>query len=187
MLDKTSSIICAFGLAAAAHRSPYRHLELCGIALGLLLFGNARRTIKHPVGRDAFIAPGRNINFVMCKQITCRGRHPSARMDIYVMAYKTRFRNGQDRSLQSILLCAINNKTIRRAGCPHPAAKKPCLLRQMPQIICRGRCLHRPTEPCRTANFCTKIPDSKPIPRKTKGMRTLASTENPHAYFLGCI
>ncbi|MFZ2595271.1 MAG: hypothetical protein WAX11_05700, partial [Gemmiger qucibialis] len=33
MLDKTSSIICAFGLASAAPRSPYRHLELCGIAL----------------------------------------------------------------------------------------------------------------------------------------------------------
>ncbi|MDD6875189.1 MAG: hypothetical protein PUD46_06520 [Subdoligranulum sp.] len=32
MLDNTSSIICAFGLAAAAPRSPYRHLELCGIA-----------------------------------------------------------------------------------------------------------------------------------------------------------
>ena len=28
-----SSIICAFGLAASAPRSPYRHLELCGIAL----------------------------------------------------------------------------------------------------------------------------------------------------------
>ncbi|MDD6874471.1 MAG: hypothetical protein PUD46_02800, partial [Subdoligranulum sp.] len=26
-------IICAFGLASAAPRSPYRHLELCGIAL----------------------------------------------------------------------------------------------------------------------------------------------------------
>ncbi|MDD6875546.1 MAG: hypothetical protein PUD46_08355 [Subdoligranulum sp.] len=35
MLDKTSSIICAFGLASAAPRSPYRHLELCGIALGV--------------------------------------------------------------------------------------------------------------------------------------------------------
>ncbi len=35
MLDKTSSIICAFGLAAAAPRSPYRHLELCGIAQGI--------------------------------------------------------------------------------------------------------------------------------------------------------
>ena len=34
MLDNTQSIICAFGLAAAAPRSPYRHLELCGIALG---------------------------------------------------------------------------------------------------------------------------------------------------------
>jgi hypothetical protein len=33
MLDKTSSIICAFGLASAAPRSSYRHLELCGIAL----------------------------------------------------------------------------------------------------------------------------------------------------------
>ncbi|WP_270763711.1 hypothetical protein, partial [Gemmiger qucibialis] len=31
-----SSIICAFGLAAAAPRSPYRHLELCGIALEIL-------------------------------------------------------------------------------------------------------------------------------------------------------
>jgi hypothetical protein len=29
------SIICAFGLAAAAPRSPYRHLELCGIAIDL--------------------------------------------------------------------------------------------------------------------------------------------------------
>ena len=28
MLDNTQSIICAFGLAAAAPRSPYRHLEL---------------------------------------------------------------------------------------------------------------------------------------------------------------
>ena len=30
------SIICAFGLAAAAPRSPYRHLELCGIAFTFL-------------------------------------------------------------------------------------------------------------------------------------------------------
>jgi len=33
MLDNTQSVICAFGLASAAPRSPYRHLELCGIAL----------------------------------------------------------------------------------------------------------------------------------------------------------
>ena len=31
-----SSIICAFGLAAAVPRSPYRHLELCGIALTII-------------------------------------------------------------------------------------------------------------------------------------------------------
>ncbi|WP_417080714.1 hypothetical protein, partial [Gemmiger sp.] len=36
MLDNTQSIICAFGLASAAPRSPYRHLELCGIALAIL-------------------------------------------------------------------------------------------------------------------------------------------------------
>ncbi|MFR4667487.1 MAG: hypothetical protein ACLT8A_12100 [Subdoligranulum sp.] len=48
MLDKTSSIICAFGLAAAAPRSPYRHLELCGIALGVLKPGQGKclRTFK---------------------------------------------------------------------------------------------------------------------------------------------
>ena len=34
-----SSIICAFGLAAAAPRSPYRHLELCGIALDFVCRG----------------------------------------------------------------------------------------------------------------------------------------------------
>ena len=43
MLDNTQSIICAFGLAAAAPRSPYRHLELCGIAFN---FSSA-----HPPGR----------------------------------------------------------------------------------------------------------------------------------------
>ncbi|MDD6949390.1 MAG: hypothetical protein PUI75_10240, partial [Subdoligranulum sp.] len=34
-----SSIICAFGLASAAPRSPYRHLELCGIALDFVCRG----------------------------------------------------------------------------------------------------------------------------------------------------
>ncbi len=38
-----SSIICAFGLASAAPRSPYRHLELCGIALKLSLCETIRR------------------------------------------------------------------------------------------------------------------------------------------------
>ncbi len=35
MFARTQSIICAFGLAAAAPRSPYRHLELCGVAQSL--------------------------------------------------------------------------------------------------------------------------------------------------------
>ncbi|WP_270761091.1 hypothetical protein [Gemmiger qucibialis] len=43
-----SSIICAFGLASAAPRSPYRHLELCGIAFILfncsLLIPNSSST-----------------------------------------------------------------------------------------------------------------------------------------------
>ena len=49
-----SSIICAFGLASAAPRSPYRHLELCGIAfvfpalcLGVLsLFSDAQSGVS---------------------------------------------------------------------------------------------------------------------------------------------
>ena len=41
MLDNTQSIICAFGLAAAVPRSPYRHLELCGIALKRCVSGFA--------------------------------------------------------------------------------------------------------------------------------------------------
>ena len=38
-----SSIICAFGLAAAVPRSPYRHLELCGIAFTLMRFYASER------------------------------------------------------------------------------------------------------------------------------------------------
>ncbi len=44
-----SSIICAFGLASAAPRSPYRHLELCGIALGKANRRNSAQPItSHP-------------------------------------------------------------------------------------------------------------------------------------------
>ncbi|MCI6221307.1 MAG: hypothetical protein PUF35_04130, partial [Subdoligranulum sp.] len=44
-----SSIICAFGLASAAPRSPYRHLELCGIAFTFFraYFVPARRPTLH--------------------------------------------------------------------------------------------------------------------------------------------
>jgi len=43
-----SSIICAFGLASAAPRSPYRHLELCGIALIIATIKIIPRQILHP-------------------------------------------------------------------------------------------------------------------------------------------
>ena len=45
-----SSIICAFGLASAAPRSPYRHLELCGIALTAsnILSPIQYNKIRHP-------------------------------------------------------------------------------------------------------------------------------------------
>ena len=45
-----SSIICAFGLASAAPRSPYRHLELCGIAFVFpaLCFGGYYRCFRMP-------------------------------------------------------------------------------------------------------------------------------------------
>ena len=39
-----SSIICDFGLVSAAPRSPYRHLELCGIALMLVLGSTPLKT-----------------------------------------------------------------------------------------------------------------------------------------------
>ncbi|MDD6522322.1 MAG: hypothetical protein PUF35_09655 [Subdoligranulum sp.] len=52
MLDNTQSIICAFGLAAAAPRSPYRHLELCGIAVEVrrekLGVCGGQRLVTHP-------------------------------------------------------------------------------------------------------------------------------------------
>ena len=51
-----SSIICAFGLASAAPRSPYRHLELCGIAQRLRrtaqrggIFCDSFKVVSHAV------------------------------------------------------------------------------------------------------------------------------------------
>ena len=51
-----SSMICAFGLASAAPRSPYRHLELCGIALTIY-----NKRCKLPVGNDARHRPTRRV------------------------------------------------------------------------------------------------------------------------------
>ena len=44
-----SSIICAFGLASAAPRSPYRHLELCGIAIKKYAFAADAQTAQSMV------------------------------------------------------------------------------------------------------------------------------------------
>ena len=60
-----SSIICAFGLAAAAPRSPYRHLELCGIAL-------------IPIVRFIFAFWGRLLHTAHRKQ---HNIHPQNRID----------------------------------------------------------------------------------------------------------
>ena len=48
-----SSIICAFGLAAAAPRSPYRHLKLCGIAKSI----PEGRSVRPRAGPQAAKAP----------------------------------------------------------------------------------------------------------------------------------
>ena len=58
MLDNTQSIICAFGLAAAAPRSPYRHLELCGIALVFGVFGQGFHRDVHEVAADEILGAG---------------------------------------------------------------------------------------------------------------------------------
>ncbi|MFR4666104.1 MAG: hypothetical protein ACLT8A_04585 [Subdoligranulum sp.] len=58
MLDNTQSIICAFGLAAAAPRSPYRHLELCGIALTPLQSHSCRKQLDELAGNTGAAAAG---------------------------------------------------------------------------------------------------------------------------------
>ena len=58
-----SSIICAFGLASAAPRSPYWHLELCGIANKITDYSNiaASRCLKGYDGmtKILFVCHGR--------------------------------------------------------------------------------------------------------------------------------
>ena len=50
MLDNTQSIICAFCLAADAPRSPYRHVELCGIAFMMMGPGTAEEARAGRIG-----------------------------------------------------------------------------------------------------------------------------------------
>ena len=53
-----SSIICAFGLAAAAPRSPYRHLELCGITITF-----CKGDLNYELGKDWFVCRRRTVWF----------------------------------------------------------------------------------------------------------------------------
>ena len=69
-----SSIICAFGLAAAAPRSPYRHLELCGVALtfAFAIYSAYPRIAK-------LCAPSTSSSpFTSALPITCSTRVPSS-------------------------------------------------------------------------------------------------------------
>ena len=47
-----SSIICAFGLASAAPRSPYRHLELCGLAFTFFMGASGAPSTDSPEGTE---------------------------------------------------------------------------------------------------------------------------------------
>ncbi len=58
MDPNSAGIICAFGLAAAAPRSPYRHLELCGIAIRLPLRGKAFDFKSHNHSPAGWCSPG---------------------------------------------------------------------------------------------------------------------------------
>ena len=64
-----SSIICAFGLASAAPRSPYRHLELCGIAF-IIKHSTAPVNKKQaqPIGHARY----------MIELILCPSTHPGS-------------------------------------------------------------------------------------------------------------
>ena len=79
MLDNTQSIICAFGLAAAAPRSPYRHLELFGIAqtpsgsaaprrVPVLLKRGLSSTLEELVMSAEYIMAEGNPNVVLCER-----------------------------------------------------------------------------------------------------------------------
>ena len=81
-----SSIICAFGLASAAPRSPYRHLELCGIALR---FAFASSTLQWCVWATASF---QNVSFSLAGFDF--SRLPDARSYSHLRQSKHHFRYG---------------------------------------------------------------------------------------------
>ncbi len=73
MLDKTSIIICAFGLASAAPRSPYRHLELCGIAL-ILFAPDSFRNLFNQLELVPLLQPGQLVADLAGDKTTLRAQ-----------------------------------------------------------------------------------------------------------------
>ena len=54
----------------------------------------------------------------------------------HIMSSTTKPRNGQDRSLQSILLCAANPQTPSRAGVPDSAGNLPEQIQKTCDVLC---------------------------------------------------
>ena len=86
-----SSIICAFGLASAAPRSPYRHLELCGIAFilskqnsGSSLVGKAAAS-DNPLSCVLFHLRGAISSFCAAYRITFYLRQSAGRYNRSVL------------------------------------------------------------------------------------------------------
>ncbi len=79
-----SSIICAFGLASAAPCSPYRHLELCGIALTLFCYIVSR--YKRPLlpvraaAGSTDLLPMRSSQIRVCSSLVVPSSSPRARL-----------------------------------------------------------------------------------------------------------
>ena len=79
-----SSVICAFGLAAAAPRSPYRHLELCGIVLTLFCYIVSR--YKRPLlpvraaAGSTDLLPMRSSQIRVCSSLVVPSSSPRARL-----------------------------------------------------------------------------------------------------------
>ncbi|MCI6623784.1 MAG: hypothetical protein MSB96_07390 [Subdoligranulum sp.] len=78
-----SSIICAFGLASAAPRAPYRHLELCGIALKTFVRDDACIAPRNPAALRTLAPKSQTPNRSPAKPKACGPSHlPRIRMPI---------------------------------------------------------------------------------------------------------
>ncbi|WP_333559945.1 hypothetical protein, partial [Gemmiger qucibialis] len=75
-----SSIICAFGLASAAPRSPERCLELCGIALVLFLVFHLQLFVENSAeDKPAERAAVEHLPAERHREVAAPGMHPCAK------------------------------------------------------------------------------------------------------------